>query len=504
VTLRPTDEQQEIIDVFATGRDMVVEAGAGVGKSSTLRLMANNTGRPGKVIYFNRVPAQQAQRTFPNHVKCSTGHSIAWHAMKNEPFMQRLDGPKVTAKTLAEDHLKISSWIKMPNRKPISSWKVASLATQTVTRFCYSADEQIGPQHVPFIEGADMRIVRREVVPWARRVWEDLQQPTGFAEFQPDHYMKIWALGNPVIEADWVAVDESQDTNPCLAHVMRRQDHLQRIFVGDSQQQLYSWRGSVDVMSEFGPKSEVRYLTQSFRFGDAVAEEANRWLDYLDAPIRLRGLPSIDSRLDYVEHPDAILCRTNADVIEQAMEAQARGMDVAVVGGAEGIASFAAAIDDLKRDGKCRHPDLSTFKTWADVQAYVREEEPSGSFATSVRLIERYGTAQVQAVAARCVDERRADFVISTVHKVKGMEWDEVLLDSNLAPDDASDQHDMARPELMLNYVASTRAKHVLDATALEPFHRRRALRRRAAQSGSLAQAASRKELRPLGYASDV
>jgi hypothetical protein len=202
----------------------------------------------------------------------------------------------------------------------------------------------------------------------------------------------------------------------------------------------------------------VRYLTQSFRFGPAVAEEANRWLEYLEAPLRLRGLPTMDSRLDFVEQPDAVLCRTNADVIEQAMAAQERGFDVAVVGGTDEIASFASAAEELRRTGKTRHPELSVFKTWSDVQAYVRDEQPGGTFATSVRLVERYGTDVIQAVAARCVSPASADYVVSTVHKVKGMEWPTVLLDPNIAPDEALDQAGMGQGELMLAYVAPPRA----------------------------------------------
>jgi superfamily I DNA/RNA helicase len=81
-------------------------------------------------------------------------------------------------------------------------------------------------------------------------------------------------------------------------------------------------------------------------------------------------------------------------------------------------------------------------------------------------------------VAARCVSPASADYVVSTVHKVKGMEWPTVLLDPNIAPDEALDQAGMGQGELMLAYVATTRAKEVLDATAIEPFHRRRARRK--------------------------
>jgi superfamily I DNA/RNA helicase len=488
--MKPTDEQQEIVDVFSTGSDLVVEAGAGVGKTSVLRMLgqeASYLGRngvhetSGVFLAFNKAVAVEAQRSFPRNVACSTAHSLAFRAVREHPSVQRLGGQRVTARQLAEDHLGITKWVKMPRRKPISTWKVASLAVETVQRFCRSDDREVGPQHVPLLEGADMEVLREAVTPFAREVWEDLQRPDGFAQYSHDHYMKLWALSDPRIEADFLLVDEAQDTNPVLAGVLRRQDHLQRVLVGDSQQRLFSWRGSVDVMHEFD-QAEVRYLTLSFRFGDAVAEEANRWLGYLEAPLRLRGLPSIDSRLDYVEQPDAVLCRTNADVMEQAMDAQDRGMDVAVVGGTREVYDFAGAVDDLRAHGRTSHRELSIFKSWSDVLGYVREEQPGGGFGTAVRLIERYGTDVVRSVATRCVEPTEADLVVSTVHKVKGLEWPKVLLDSNLAPDQALDQEDMSRGALMVCYVAATRAQEVLDATALELFHSRRRRRREAVE----------------------
>jgi superfamily I DNA/RNA helicase len=38
--LTPTGEQQAAVDAFATGATVVIEAGAGTGKTSTLRLLA--------------------------------------------------------------------------------------------------------------------------------------------------------------------------------------------------------------------------------------------------------------------------------------------------------------------------------------------------------------------------------------------------------------------------------------------------------------------------------
>src|SRR4051812_9803881 len=157
--IKPTAEQQDIIDVFEDGSDLVIEAGAGVGKSTQLKMIAKNTTRSGLVLYFNKQPAVEAKAAFKGTAaRASTAHSLAFQAMKNEPQMQRLGGPRVTAKSIAEDWLGLTRWVKMNGRRPISTWKIASLGVQTVTKFCHSDDEKISGKHVPFIEGADMSV----------------------------------------------------------------------------------------------------------------------------------------------------------------------------------------------------------------------------------------------------------------------------------------------------------------------------------------------------------
>jgi hypothetical protein len=69
----PTPEQQTAIDVFESGDDLVVEAGAGAGKTSTLRSDGQHTehGRQGGLyLGFNRRIVEEARS-----VRCpSTSH----------------------------------------------------------------------------------------------------------------------------------------------------------------------------------------------------------------------------------------------------------------------------------------------------------------------------------------------------------------------------------------------------------------------------------------------
>ena len=96
--------------------------------------------------------------------------------------------------------------------------------------------------------------------------------------------------------ADGVLAKNCQDTAEVFLDIIRQQTTLV-ILVGDSAQQTYEWRGAVNAMASF-PDAPRQMLSQSFRFGPAIADLANRVLDCLEekTPLRLKGLPSIASK----------------------------------------------------------------------------------------------------------------------------------------------------------------------------------------------------------------
>ena len=131
---------------------------------------------------------------------------------------------------------------------------------------------------------------------------------------------------------------------------------------------------------------------QSFRFGQAVADEANKWLELLNAPLRLKGFDKIKSEIVTLDAPKAILCRTNAQVVAEALHAQQDDKTVAIVGGTTEIRMFAEAAQDLMSGQGTSHPDLTAFKSWGDVQEYVQDDAGS-DLKVFVKLIDEYGVA---------------------------------------------------------------------------------------------------------------
>jgi hypothetical protein len=467
----------EQMDAFATGRHLVLQAGAGTGKTTALTMLGASTRRQGLYVAFNKAIAVEAATRFTGNVRCRTGHALAMAAVGHR-YRARLDAPRVPTGQIGRA-LGVPSRVRIGSRE-VSDRSLSYVATETVKRFCWSADRVISAAHVPALRGLEGpqwhgRLVDL-VLPFARRVWADLQNPDGrTASFQHDHYLKIWAMTDPVIHTDFLLLDEAQDTNPVIEHVFNAQrGHAQLVLVGDSAQAIYGWRGARDVMT--GVEGITLPLSQSFRFGPRLADEANRWLAIAGAPIRLEGSPRLDTAIGAVDRPDAILCRTNAGVMREVMRLLTARRRVAMVGGGDELRKLATAARDLKSGRRTTHPELMLFTSWHQVQEYASDDPAGRDLRPLVDAVDQHGVDTILNAVARLSDEAGADVTVSTAHRAKGREWGEVLIGDDFPVPEDPEKTDpagrslpvpIARAEACLAYVAVTRARHRLDLGGL-------------------------------------
>jgi hypothetical protein len=468
--MNPTSEQAAIVDAFKAGKSLVIEAGAGTGKTSTLELLGR--ARPDRqMIYiaYNKAIATDAEKRFPSNVRCSTAHSLAYRAIGHR-FRARLNGGRMPAREVAKVlGLKPARLEVQGGRKLVlDPARLARIVMATVGKFCRTAKAQVEPWMVEAptgIEPAEHELLRDQIVPIARTAWEDIVKPDGVLPFAHDCYLKLWSLSKPKLACDVLLLDEAQDADPLIADVVMRQGHAQQILVGDANQAIYGWRGAVDAMSSFEADARLQ-LSQSFRFGPAIATEANKWLGILGSDLRLRGFEKIRSTVADVERPDAVLCRTNAGAVGQVMSRLGRGDRVALVGGGEQIRSLAEAAITLQAGAGTTHPELMAFQTWEQLKEYVDNDVAGSDLKTFVTLIERHGADAVLRTVDRLVPENRANVVVSTAHKAKGREWSTVYINSDFR-EPGEDADGVSRAESMLAYVAVTRAKETLDRHGL-------------------------------------
>ncbi|MDR6980992.1 superfamily I DNA/RNA helicase [Streptomyces sp. 3330] len=477
--MTPTDEQTAAADAFHAGAHLALQAGAGTGKTTTLNLLARTTTRRGRYLAYNRAIARDATTRFPPTVQCKTAHALAYAAIGHR-YARRLNAPRRPAWQTGQA-LGLTKAIRIGERE-LTQRALSNATLRTVTRFCHTADEAITPSHVPHLRGLEAHHVElaAHLIPFARKAWADLQHHDGRAvRFDHDHYLKIWALARPRIDADFLLLDEAQDTNPVVEQIfLSQRDHTQLIMVGDSAQAIYHWRGAKDVMTGFDGTQLT--LSQSFRFGPALAAEANRWLHLADAPIRLTGTPHLATELGPVTRPDAVLCRTNVGAMAQVMTLMTTGCRVALAGGGDNLQALALAARDLKDGRRTHHPELVLFPSWGDLQDYASHDPAGRDLQPLVNLIDTHGTDAILTAVAHLVPESHAQVAVSTAHKAKGREWHHVLIADDFArPHDSnSDQPGQSTSpapiddaEARLAYVAVTRTRQRLDLGGLSWIH---------------------------------
>jgi hypothetical protein len=478
VNFIPTAEQALAIDAMRSGANLVGEAGAGSGKTTTLNAMARAIGRPrlrGVYIGFNKVTAQEAAAKFPRYVDCRTGHSLAYRShgapLRHKlPHERRAQSPRDVAAILGITPAVLSvTGSAAPAVVPIP--RLAWAARETVDRFCRSAAPELTVRHVAvdaLPDGVSRRQYDEIVLTYARRAWADLANPDGALRMPHDVYRKLWALSRPVLRADFVMLDEAQDTAPVLADVVRSQN-CQQIAVGDSSQQLYAWAGAVDALANWGADAHHFTLSQSWRFGQAIADEANNWLTLLGATLRITGNPALDSTVTTLDRADAILCRTNIGAVASVLEHLDAGRQVFLVGGPREIELITLAAAALRRGQRTEHPELCVFATWDEVRRAASQEDADGTLKMLVGVIERFGVdAILGAMRSLASSEDRAEVVVSTGHKAKGREWGSVRIFEDFVAKSAKADPEtglaiIPREAMMLNYVAVTRAKLALD-----------------------------------------
>lgn len=482
VKFPPTGEQQACIDLFASGATMVIEAGAGAGKTTVLRMIAQSApDKRFQYVAFNKAIVDDCAGTMPQNVRCNTAHSLAFREV-GKRYAHRLGGARQRPAEVAA-RLGLDPWAcKMADDSPPKTLSPAYLAGHVmaaVTRFCQTADERPGKQHFPYVTSIDLTdpvtgkrqytnndLLHRDLLPALERAWADLSRLDGALRFGHAHYLKIWALSNPTIDADVILFDEAQDASGVMAGVVFAQETAQVVAVGDPQQEIYGWAGaenSIAKMIDLG--HPVRRLSQSFRFGPAVADAANEMLANLPTDMRISGLDSINSTVGPFEDrtPSVVLCRTNAGAMNELLVRLEQGLRPALVGGGGEIASFARGAADLMAGRSTSHPELSCFDTWGSVVAFVEQDAEGAELRLMVNLIDRYGVDTLLRALDRMPREIDADIVISTAHKSKGREWATVLIGSDFGGMDRSDP-----AEWRLKYVAVTRAKLHLDYSSLQ------------------------------------
>ncbi|WP_019520301.1 UvrD-helicase domain-containing protein [Faucicola boevrei] len=466
----PTDEQQQALSTALSRQSFKIVAYAGAGKTSTLKLIGDNLRGRGMYLAFNKTIANEASQKFSSHINCRTFHSLAFrHTDRN--ITAKLQLPRFSPQRLAHDlgilPIQVKRHIDGKSQfVTLTPERQARFVADAVSYFCSTHASYPAPRHLQlpdWLSKSDAESLQDSLYPFVEKRWLQSIDPHHTAGIGHDIYLKLWALSNPIIPADFILFDEAQDADPLMMGILKNQPS-QVIFVGDAHQQIYEWRGAINAMKRLPLPQTL--LTQSFRFGEKIADIANVFLTALQEQVPLRGNPNIQSTLGkslVTGKKDAVLCRTNASAMIKLLTGLKMGHKVALQADTERLLKFSQSAERLKKGQPAFGvPELAYFHNWREVQDYAETNEGS-DLKTLVRLVDEHGTDTLNQAIHSLTTPAQADYIISTAHKAKGLEWGRVQIDDDFYYDVNNQIVKISPEELRLLYVACTRAKLNLD-----------------------------------------
>lgn len=351
------------------------------------------------------------------------------------------------------------------------------LVQATLESWFYSDDESVSKKHVP---GDSDNCY--QVIFLALKIWKLMCDVNSSFKMTHDGYIKGYSLSNHDLSDyfDALIIDEGQDSNPCIKSIIKSQKKMQMYLVQDHFQQLYRYRGAINLAkeSDFSKKYDEFYLTESFRFHQGIADYGNRFLKQLGCNKELKGNCEFISNaiLKDVNEVDpnletAVLSRKVIGTLENALDYHSENKKICWIGGVNNY-PFDDIFDviNLKNGNldKIKNKEVSkTFSSYGQYKSAAKKSNDS-DMKRIVSILNRHGDDLEKKLfeIKQCAvtKKEKADIIIGTAHRSKGLEFDLVILSddfpnaSNISGMSEDDRFD----ELRLLYVASTRAKRYL------------------------------------------
>lgn len=509
----PSPQQQAIMEGYREGHPaMVVIACAGSGKTTTARLAMTSTREPAAYFVYTKEGADDAKRKMTaNHISVGTVHSFAYGApCESDPgraSFGTLFGDRLRASGAAlHDAIKTQfpAEISRASYAMGTSGKRPAVveALNTLRNFCYSADDVVGPQHVSpkILAIVEQKLGRRAaqdclepLVGLTRRVWERMVDPRANAmPITHDIYLKMWQLQGARIRQQRLVLDEAQDANPVMLTIVKQlvQSGVNVTLIGDPRQSIYQWRGAVNAMAEF-PDAPHFELTTSWRYGQRIADLSQPLLCATLGTQRLIGGGATEGLvMDDETAPfdaTALLCRSNAGVVEAAMNEIARGgSPYLAIKDKERTIGLIEAVYALSCGDYRWHPEIELFRRYDDLVEFSKTPE-GGTVRPILSIVDRFRNDMGEVIDnlrnGTAKTPLGATLVCSTVHAFKGMESDRVKLSTDMhhlnlivehKPTEAGQDStfEISEANCNLAYVACTRARQAINTSGCQGIWR--------------------------------
>lgn len=478
-TFNPTQQQQAILDAFKLHHTLKIEACSGAGKTSTLKLLAESDTRPSLYIAYNKAMCKEAKTRFPRHVECRTIHSLAYakFGVKLQPKLEAVRS-KTNYVNMGVTNTEIANLfgindICFSEDEIVSRVKIASFVKQTVNTYQNSADRNVKKEHVPYYSIVKLKdkvpmlnvySVVQHCVALASKLFLlrcDLNSPV-----KPDHntYLKLYQLSNPDLSHyNVIYTDEAQDINPVMYDIISKQHKSKRVYVGDTYQSIYAFNGAINALANIEAPSYP--LTKSFRFGADIAQLATF---ILDEALIVEGLETLNTKIVQTVHQTekkyTKIFRTNSALLDEAVYLIESGVKVSTDINTTSFITELESVNALYNDDR-KGIKSEAIKFYDSYDELKEDAKDDVELKRMCRIVEA-GKTHTFIKSISKIKKTGGDVFLTTAHKSKGLEWDNVVIANDFPIDTillCQGESGFQQQEVNLFYVACTRVKKQLQ-----------------------------------------
>ncbi len=475
-----TDQQKKIV---STKGNLKINAVAGSGKTSTMIEYAKRQSKSAKILYlaFNKSVKLEAIDKFKKHnlnnVTVETAHSLAYkNILKDKKYKIRQTEYK------PYDLIEI---LKLSNGEdPLFGYIIANHIKKFTNYFCCSNKSKVAElNYLDTISDEDSKKIvniHYQRIEKQTRIFL-AKMDSGEIEITHDFYLKKFQLSNPKLDYDFILFDEAQDASPAMLDIFLKQNHATKVIVGDTHQQIYSWRYAINSLECVDFKAFN--LSTSFRFNQEIANFANEILAYKNYIKKDCDIKIIGKSIPKPSISKAFIARTNLGLLTKAIEFITNNdgeNDIYFEGNISSYtyAETGASLYDVlnlfnKKPELIQNKIIKKIKDFNELEDFATkiEDVELMMMIDLVKIYEKDLPKVIKKLKERHIkddNKNSAKAVFTTVHRGKGMEYDTIEIVEDFIAEDTLLEIDFEGKKTNLNklneeinllYVAVTRAK---------------------------------------------
>lgn len=475
------EQQEKVLKLWKEQKsNVLVNSGAGSGKTTTLLDMVSCFNKRSLIIAFNKsiqteIEEKLIQRGL-SQGKALTLHSLGLNACRNKIRSLKIDTHK-NWKII--DKLKeiYPNDLKKVKRKEVFPLFYTLMEMNDVSRMFFSEDfeeiltqmNNIGKSYLNIPKLEDFWEKFKEL----RNLSYEINRP--IIDFIDMIFLPVKYNLKIPINPEYLYIDEAQDLN-LIQHLFIKKlisqgDVKKWAALGDSRQSIYAFAGSLpNSFEKFKSYENVveKNLDVCFRCAKNIIFHANKVYGNLVPFKEEEGIVANETKAENIKDGAMVLCRNSAPLLELYFELLYLKKPCYIYGD-EILTQIKGFLSPFKYDtigiAKIKleeiHEELILDQTEngkIKLRIFLRNYENFSIFAT--RFSENLKIYNLLKEIENLFSENKKGIMLTTIHKSKGLESDVVyILKEDLIPSKFAVTETQLIQEKNLLYVARTRAK---------------------------------------------